>query len=50
MFVRAVWRDKRLVDIKRTIREVEVPTTRDAILFGAAVKDFPRMTHGLFDR
>jgi len=50
MFVRAVWRDKRLVDIKRTLREVEVPTTRDAILFGATTKDFPRMTRGLFDR
>ena len=32
MFVRAVWRLKRLVDIKQTLREMEVPTTRDAAL------------------
>jgi hypothetical protein len=50
MFVRAVWRDKRLVDIKQTLREMEVPTTRDAILLGASVKDFHKMTRGLFDR
>ena len=50
MFVRAVWRDKRLVDIKQTLREMEVPTTRDAILFGAGAKDFHKMTRGLFDR
>jgi hypothetical protein len=50
MFVRAVWRNKRLVDIKQTLREMEVPTTRDAILMGSAAKDFRKMTRGLFDR
>jgi hypothetical protein len=50
MFVRAVWRDKRLVNIKQTLRATENPTVRDAILLGAAQKDFPKMTRGLFDR
>ena len=48
MFVRAVWRIKRLVDIKQTLRETEVPTTRDAL--GLSRADFPQMTRGLFDR
>ena len=50
MFVRAVWRDKRLVDIKQTLRATENPTVRDAVLFGTAAKDFPKMIRGLFDR
>lgn len=50
MFVRAVWRNKRLVDSKQTLRETEVPTVRDAVLFGIVAKDFPKMTRGLFDR
>ncbi|HVW92225.1 MAG TPA: hypothetical protein VHB74_06415 [Devosia sp.] len=50
MFVRAVWRNRRLIDVKQTRREVELPTSRDAILFGMVAKDFPKMTHGLFDR
>lgn len=48
MFVRAVWRLKRLVDIKQTLREVDVPTIRDAL--GIAGSDFQKMTRGLFDR
>ena len=48
MFVRAVWRLKRLVDIKQTLREMEVPTTRDAL--GLARPDFQKMTRSLFDR
>jgi len=48
MFVRAVWRIKRLVDIKQTLREMEVPTTRDAL--GLSGTDFQKMTRGLFDR
>ena len=48
MFVRAVWRLKRLVDIKQTLREMEVPTTRDAL--GIVGPDFQKMTRGLFDR
>jgi hypothetical protein len=50
MFVRAIWRDKRLIGIKQTRREVELPTARDAVLFGMVSKDFPKMTRGLFDR
>ncbi len=48
MFVRAVWRLKRLVNIKQTLREMEVPTTRDAL--GLSGTDFQKMTRGLFDR
>jgi hypothetical protein len=48
MFVRAVWRLKRLVDLKQALREMDVPTTRDA--FGLSGKDFQKMTRGLFDR
>jgi hypothetical protein len=48
MFVRAVWRLRRLVDIKQTLREMEVPTTRDAL--GLSGTDFQKMTRGLFDR
>jgi hypothetical protein len=48
MFVRAVWRLRRLVDIKQTPRQLDVPTTRDAL--GLAGADFQKMTRGLFDR
>ena len=48
MFVRAVWRLKRLVDIRQTLREMDVPTTRDAL--GLSGSDFQKMTRGLFDR
>jgi hypothetical protein len=50
MFVRAVWRNRRLLDVKQTLREIDVPTMRDAVLFGRTAKDFPKMTRGLFDR
>ena len=50
MFVRAVWRNNRLVAVKQSTREMELPTARDAVLFGATAKDFPKMTRGLFDR
>jgi hypothetical protein len=50
MFIRAVWRRKNLVNVKQTIRETEVPTIRDAVLFGANAKVFAEMTRGLFDR
>lgn len=50
MFVRAVWRLKRLVDIKQTLREMEVPTVRGADILGVAGQDFSKMTRGLFDR
>ena len=50
MFVRAVWRIKRLVDVKQSLREMDVPTTRDADLLGLTGPDFSSMTEGLFDR
>jgi len=50
MFVRAVWRIKRLVDIKQTLREMDVPSTRDADLLGLSGPDFSKMTRSLFDR
>jgi hypothetical protein len=50
MFVRAVWRVKRLVDIKQTLREMEVPSTRNADLLGISGPDFSKMTRSLFDR
>ena len=50
MFVRAVWRDKRLIDVKQSLREVELPQVKDAILLGRIGKDFSQMTRGLFDR
>lgn len=48
MFVRAVWRLRRLVDIKQTLREMDVPTTREAL--GLSGPEFDKMTRGLFDR
>lgn len=48
MFVRAVWRVRRLIDVKQTLREMEVPTTREAL--GLSGPDFQKMTRGLFDR
>ena len=50
MFVRAVWRIKRLVDVKQTLREMDVPSTRDADLLGISGPDFAKMTRSLFDR
>jgi hypothetical protein len=50
MFVRAVWRLKRLVDLKQTLREMDVPSTRNADLLGISGPDFSKMTRGLFDR
>jgi hypothetical protein len=51
MFVRAVWQRRRLVDIKQTLRENDVPTSpREHGLLGLSGPDFKRMTLGLFDR
>jgi len=50
MFVRAVWRLKRVVDLKQSLREMEVPSTRDADPLGISGPDFSKMTRGLFDR
>ena len=48
MFVRAVWRRRRLVDQRQTLRETNGPTTRDDL--GVCGPDFRKMTRGLFDR
>ncbi|SMQ63880.1 hypothetical protein SAMN06295905_0882 [Devosia lucknowensis] len=50
MFVRAVWRLKRLVDIRQTLREMDVPSTRDADVLGITGPEFAKMTKSLFDR
>lgn len=50
MFVRAVWRVRRLVDIKQALREMDVPTTREADMLGISGPDFSKMTRSLFDR
>ena len=48
MFVRAVWRSKRLVDLKQGHRETDGPSTRDGL--GLSGPDFSKMTRSLFDR
>jgi hypothetical protein len=50
VFVRAVWRIRRLVDLRQALREMDVPTTRDADNLGMSGPDFSKMTRGLFDR
>jgi hypothetical protein len=50
MFVRAVWRNKRLVDIRKIAREMDGPSTRDAGLLGIAAPNFGTMTQPLFNR
>lgn len=50
MFVRAVWRQQRLVDVRPTLREMGAPPKRNVDLLGHSRSDFPQMTRGLFDR
>ncbi len=50
MFVRAVWRLERLVNIKQTLRELQVPSSREADSLGLCGPDFSKMTRGLFDQ
>jgi hypothetical protein len=50
VFIRAVWRDKRLVDVRRTPRQLDVPTVRNGGIIGLCSPDFAKMTRGLFDR
>jgi hypothetical protein len=50
MFVRAVWRTRRLIDIKQNLRELDVPTARQAENLGVLDAEFSKMTRGLFDR
>jgi len=50
VFVRAVWRQQRLVDIKQTLREIGAPPKRNTDILGVSPSDFPKMTRSLFDR
>jgi len=50
MFVRAVWRLKRLVDVRQTLKEMDVPVQRDSDVLGLSGPNFSKMTKGLFDR
>ncbi len=47
MFIRAVWRQRRLID---TVRREIVLSTRNAAIPGVCAPDFSKMTRGLFDR
>jgi len=50
MFVRAVWRQERLVDVRPNPREVGAPPRRNTDILGVCRPDFAKMTRGLFDR
>jgi hypothetical protein len=50
MFVRAVWRQQRLIDPRPPLRESGAPPRGNAGIPGVLAPDFPRMTAGLFDR
>ena len=50
VFVRAVWRQQRLVDPRPTLREIGAPPKRNVDILGVSVADFPKMTRSLFDR
>jgi hypothetical protein len=50
VFVRAVWRDQRLIDVRRPSREIGAPPKRKIDIFGVCAADFPSMTRTLFDR
>ncbi len=50
VFVRAVWRQQRLVDVRPNLREIGAPPKRNTDILGVSSPDFPRMTRGLFDR
>ena len=48
MFVRAVWRQRRLVDLRKGPRELGNPPTRETLAL--AGPGFEKMICGLFDR
>lgn len=50
MFVRAVWRQERLVDVRPNRREIGAPPRRNTDILGTSHPDFARMTRSLFDR
>lgn len=47
MFVRAVWRQRRLIDASR---RTSVPSAKNVDLLGVCAPNFRAMTRGLFDR
>jgi hypothetical protein len=47
MFVRAVWRQRHLIDMPR---HATVPSVKNTELLGVCAPDFRAMTRGLFDR
>jgi len=50
MFVRAVWRAKRLMNVRQALREMQVPSNRENDALGISGPDFTNMTRGLFDK
>ena len=50
MFVRAVWRFKRVADVRQTLREMQVTASREDDSLGICGPDFSKMTRGLFDQ
>jgi hypothetical protein len=50
MFVRTIWRIRRPVDFRQTLREMDVASGRQQDSLGLTGPDFTKMTKGLFDR
>lgn len=48
MFVRAVWRVRRAMDLPQTLREMDVPSSRKDDVLGLCGPDFSQMARGLF--
>jgi len=49
MFIRAVWRQKPLFDLRAPIREIGAKSIRNVGILGISPPDFTKMTRGLFD-
>jgi len=47
MFIRAVWRQRHLIDLSR---RTSLPSVKNADLIGVCAPDFRAMTRGLCDR
>jgi hypothetical protein len=50
MFVRAVWKQQRVGQVKRALREPDAPWLRNMGILGIASPDFAKMTRGLFEQ
>jgi len=50
MFIRVVWKTRRMLNLPQHLREMHVPAGRDSDVLGLAGADFTKMTKGLFDR